>query len=214
MEQPAKNGPRQSGATTTSPLGLVWINCPYPVVAMGLKEALGTQAQVHLGREAPQEEEAPPSCAIVCTGDVEGLSESVKRVHRLNPQAPVLVFGLHIDLPLARAALRVGARGFIHAGMKPEQIVRAVKVATKGELVAPRELLQLLLAYEDEVDLAVLTARQQEILELVVEGMSNAEIARRLFLSESTVKQHLRAAYKLLGVSNRTEAARLVRNGG
>ncbi len=195
-------------------MGLVWINCPYPVVAMGLRETLHRQARVHLSREAPQEEEEPPSCAIVCTGDVEGLSESIKRVHALNPQAPVLVFGLHIDLPLARAALRVGARGFIHAGMGPEQIVRAVKVAKSGELVAPRELLQLLLAYEeDDVDLAVLSARQQEILELVVEGMSNAEIARRLFLSESTIKQHLRAAYKLLGVSNRTEAARLVRNG-
>jgi DNA-binding CsgD family transcriptional regulator len=61
------------------------------------------------------------------------------------------------------------------------------------------------------VDLAALSARQREILGLVVEGMSNAEIARRLFLSESTVKQHLRGAYKLLGASNRTEAARLFR---
>ena len=43
--------------------------------------------------------------------------------------------------------------------------------------------------------------------------MSSAQIAKRLFLSESTVKQHLRGAYKVLGVSNRTEAARLVRNG-
>jgi DNA-binding CsgD family transcriptional regulator len=45
----------------------------------------------------------------------------------------------------------------------------------------------------------------------VVEELSNAEIARRLFLSESTIKQHLRTAYKLLGVSNRTEAANLFR---
>ena len=45
----------------------------------------------------------------------------------------------------------------------------------------------------------------------MVEGLSNAEIARRLFLSESTIKQHLRAAYKVLEVNNRTEAANLFR---
>ena len=47
---------------------------------------------------------------------------------------------------------------------------------------------------------------------LVAEDLSNAEIAQRLFLTESTVKQHLRAAYKVLGVKNRTDAARLFRN--
>jgi DNA-binding NarL/FixJ family response regulator len=201
MKQPLKNVSR--------PLGSVWINCPYSVVAMGLRQALEMQARVHLSREAPEEQ---PSCAILCTGDVEGLSESIKRVHRLNPGTPVLVCGLHLDLPLARAALQVGARGFIHAGMPPEQIVRAVEVAAKGELVAPRELLQLLLAHEDEGGL--LSSRQQEILDFVVEGLSNAQIAQRLYLSESTVKQHLRSAYKVLGVSGRMEAARLMRNGG
>jgi DNA-binding NarL/FixJ family response regulator len=47
----------------------------------------------------------------------------------------------------------------------------------------------------------------------VVGGLPNAEIAGRLFLSESTIKQHLRAAYKALGVKNRTEAASLIRGG-
>src|ERR671910_802213 len=52
---------------------------------------------------------------------------------------------------------------------------------------------------------------QRETLGYVVEGLSNAEIGKRLFLSESTVKQHLRSAYKLLAVNNRTEAANLFR---
>jgi len=144
---------------------------------------------------------------------VEGLSEGVKRVREASPGIPILIFGMHIDLPLARDALRLGARGFIHAGMRPEQVVRAIKVAIEGEIVAPRELLQYLIVYEDPVDLNILSARQREILDFVVEGMSNAQIANRLYLSESTIKQHLRAAYKLLGVKNRTEAARLIRSG-
>ena len=61
--------------------------------------------------------------------------------------------------------------------------------------------------------LAALSARQREILGYVVEGLSNAEIGRRLYLSESTIKQHQRSDYKLLGVSNRTEAANLFRRG-
>jgi DNA-binding NarL/FixJ family response regulator len=116
--------------------------------------------------------------------------------------------------------LRAGASGFVHAEMIPNLLLRAVAVATKGELVAPRELLKYLWSEEEPANLGLLSARQREILGYVVEGLSNAErkrrlsnaeIARRLFLSESTIKQHLRAAYKVLGVSNRTEAANLFR---
>jgi DNA-binding CsgD family transcriptional regulator len=56
----------------------------------------------------------------------------------------------------------------------------------------------------------LLSARQREVLELVAEGLPNAEIARRLFVTESTVKQHLYKAYKTLGVRNRQEAAKFL----
>jgi two-component system nitrate/nitrite response regulator NarL len=154
-----------------------------------------------------------PSAAIFDTGGVKGLSEGIKRFQEVNPDISILVFSLHVNLPLARAALRLGARGFVHAGMEPEQIARAVEVAASGEVVAPRKLLEFLIANEDLADLDALTPRQREILKLVAEGLSNAQIAKRLFLSESTVKQHLRAAYKVLGVKDRKEAARLISNG-
>ena len=70
-----------------------------------------------------------------------------------------------------------------------------------------------LISNQDPEDLDALTPRQRDILGLVAEGLSNAEIARRLFLSESTVKQHLRSAYKVLGVKDRKEAARKFVNG-
>jgi DNA-binding NarL/FixJ family response regulator len=201
--------PAETGSKPLQALGLVWIDGPYSVMTLGLEQALAKQAQVHVGREAP---EGVPSSIILCTGRVEDLSESVKRVQEVNPRASILVFGLNVDLPLARAAFRMGTRGFIHAEMTPDQVARAVTVAANGEPVAPRELLLHLVAHEEPVDLNILSARQREILKLVVDGLSNAEIAGRLYLSESTVKQHLRATYKLLGVKNRTEAARLIRN--
>ena len=116
------------------------------------------------------------------------------------------------DPEVARTALRSGARGFVHAGMPPEQLARAIEVASRGETVVPRGLLDLLIASEAPAALLDgLTARQREILGLVSEGLSNAQIAGRLFLSESTVKQHLSAAYKTLRVKNRAQAARVFR---
>jgi DNA-binding NarL/FixJ family response regulator len=192
-------------------LGLIWIDCPYPVASVGLARILEAEARVHVGQEPPKEE-GFPSVVIFGVG-AEGITEGVKRVRRLGPDALVLVFSLHLDLALARVALRAGARGFVHAGMTPEQIVRAVSKALEGEIVAPRQLLEYLITDESLADLDILSSRQREILELVTDGLSNAQIAKRLYLTESTVKQHLRSAYKILGVRNRTEAAKLVRNG-
>ena len=190
-------------------MGLIWVDSPYPVAVAGLVQIFEGEARVHTGRNPP--EEGAPSVAIYDTDRAEGVSEGVKRIRKAAPGVMILVFGLHLDLVLARAALKAGARGFIHARMKPEQIVRAVKVALGGEIVAPRQLLEYLLMVNEELaDFDALSHRQREILEMVGEGLSNAQIAKRLFLSESTVKQHLRSAYKVLNVRNRTEAARLV----
>ncbi len=191
-------------------LELVWIDCPYTVANIGLARILEDGALVHSGAEPP---ETSPSVVIFGVGGIEGLLEGVKRIRAHGLDAPILIFGLYLDLSLATAALRAGARGYIHAGMPPEQITRAVDVALEGEIVAPRQLLEYLIANEDVADLNILSSRQREILKLVDDGLTNSQIAKKLFLTESTVKQHLRSAYKALGVSNRTEAARIMRNG-
>jgi DNA-binding NarL/FixJ family response regulator len=193
----------------SKPLGLIWVDCPPSVVITGLVRALGEQARVHFGKGPPGE---VPSSVILYASGQEDLSESIERHRKVSPdKPPILVFGPHLDLALARDALRAGASRFVHAGMIPNQLLRAVAVATKGELVAPRELPKYPLSEEEPANFGLLSARQREILGYVVEGLSNAEISRRLFLSESTIKQHLRAAYKLLEVNNRTEAANLFR---
>lgn len=203
MAQPTENSSR--------PLGLVWIDCPYPVASAGLARILEPEARVHVGQEPPEGED--PSSVILCPG-AEGVSEGIDRIRSTNPRVMIMVFGLHLDLALARSALKSGARGFIHAGMAPGQIIRALGVASEGEIVAPRQLLEYMIATEEFADLDILSARQREILDLVSEGLTNAQVAKRLFLTESTVKQHLRSAYKVLGVSNRTEAVRLIRSDG
>ncbi len=210
-----ENGRQPAARPTESKpehLGFVWISCQ-PTIALALKRALEKEARVHHGQEPP--EEGAPSSVVLCADSTEGLPESVEQIRKLYPDASILIFGPHTDLPLARAALRAGARGYVHAGMKPDQLVRALRVVSKGELVAPRKLLEYLVtetANGETADLDALSPRQREILRLVAGGLSNAQIAKRLYLSEFTVKQHLRATYKLLGVRNRIQAAKLFRH--
>lgn len=190
-------------------LGLVWLCCPYPVLAEGLLGILGEDAWVHHDERPPKE--TSPSCVVFCTQNAANIYQRVTDVQSLAPDVPILVFGFTNDLGFVRTALQAGARGFIHPGMTSKQVLRAVSVASKGEVAVPRELLRDLVVGEPPADLRVLTSRQREVLKLVVEGRTNAQIGGELFLSESTIKQHLRAAYKALNVRNRTEAARLLR---
>jgi len=149
---------------------------------------------------------------LYAAGTEEDCLLGMGRIRELYPGVPLLVLGSHLDLALAWAALKNGADGFVHASMDPAEVLRAVEVVQKGELAAPRQLLRYTLSQNENPKIGELSARRREILEMVVDGLSNAEIAGRLYLSESTIKQHLRAAYKLLGVHNRTEAAKTMRD--
>jgi DNA-binding NarL/FixJ family response regulator len=187
---------------------VVVIDCPSPLVADRLARAL---ERTHLDYQQGPPQAGVPCIVVLWVENAKDVPGRVKHTREVSPDASILVVGPSADLPLARVAFRSGARGFIHAGMQQEQIVHAVEVAARGEPVVPRELLEHLVAGEGSADLGMLTSRQREILELVAEGLSNSQIAKRLYLSESTIKQHLGLAYKLLGVKNRIQATRLFR---
>jgi DNA-binding NarL/FixJ family response regulator len=167
-------------------------------------------------RTGPPPPEGPAASLVVLCSNGEDVASDLGALRARFPDAACLVLCPRPDPEVARTALRWGARGFVHAGMPPEQLARAVEVASRGETVIPRGLLELLIASEAPAALLLdgLSARQREILGLVSEGLSNAQIAARLFLSVSTVKQHLSAAYKTLRVKNRTQAARAFRRVG
>ena len=197
----------------------VWVECPYPLVTLGLQQTLQAAGhEIRIERKGPgtaahqEQDEVHPSCVVYYPKGEEDATSRVERLRHRFPDAPVLVLGSDAgDLPLAWAALRGGARGFLHLGMQPSQIAHAISLASDGEIVFPRELTAALINQEEQPpDLLALTPRQREILGLVAQGLTNAEIGRELYLTEGTVKQHLRAAYKALGVSSRVQAARLL----
>ena len=202
---------REATNAAKKPLGLVLVLTPsYSITMVGLKTVLEGKAEVRIGGESSA---GSPSCVVLYAGSIgeEGWLEGMGRIRELYPGVPLLVLGSQLDLALTWAALKNGADGFVHAQMDPAQVVSAVEVVQRGGLAAPRQLLGYYLSQKENPKIGDLSARQREILEMVEEGLSNAQIAGRLYLSESTIKQHLGAVYKVLGVRNRTEAAKTMR---
>jgi DNA-binding NarL/FixJ family response regulator len=195
----------------------ILLACPYPLVTLGLKQVLRAAGyEVRSMKKGPAMEGESPSVVIYSPNNEasgEDVGQGVKSLQARVPNACIIVLGFSSsDLPLAHAALGAGARGLLYLGMQPSQIARALRLACQGEVVFPRELTTGLLKGEKYSALLALSARQREILELVGEGLTNAGIARRLFLAEGTVKQHLHGAYKVLNVRSRVQAAALLRS--
>jgi DNA-binding NarL/FixJ family response regulator len=121
-------------------------------------------------------------------------------------------------------AIRVGASGFLLKDVQPAQLVEAVRVvAGGGALLAPsvtRRLLERLAptlpasSEQPPPELASLTGRELEVLRLLATGLSNAELARCLFLSEATVKTHLSSLLRKLGRRDRVQAVVLAYDAG
>ena len=203
---------RKAGSTTNrKALGLVWIDCPYPVVTQGLEEVLSDHAELHTGPEPPEGGKA--TLILLCPDEAGDFMSEMLHLRKTAPDTPILIFALRVDSHVGKAAFQAGASGFMHIGMQPAQIVNALSLARAGEVVIPNELLKDLIAETTSESVQTVTARQQEILTLVADGLTNAQIAQHLYLSEFTIKQHLRHAYKLLGAKNRIEAANLFRKG-
>ena len=99
-----------------------------------------------------------------------------------------------------RRALRAGAHGVVFDAQLDATLSVAVDAAWAGMAVVPREA-------RHHVERPVLSLREKQILNLVVTGLTNRQIAERLYLAESTVKTHLTAAFGKLGVRSRSEAA-------
>jgi two-component system response regulator DegU len=145
--------------------------------------------------------------------EMDGI-ELLKRVKAEWPDIPVIMLTTFDHTKYARAALAEGAAGYMLKDSSPEDLAQAISVAMSGGgNVLSSKVIQNLFDEMNPANQAAqpqvsnLTTRETEILLLLVEGQSNKEISERLYLSEKTVKAHLAAVFRKLGVSNRTQAA-------
>lgn len=150
-------------------------------------------------------------------------SDGLELLHEMKarwPDVPVIMLTSFDHAQYVRRALAEGAAGYMLKDATPEDLEQAIKVALSGggNVLSPKVIQNLFETIDggggslDTGDgvhrpTSALTQRENDILALLAEGRSNRDISRALYLSEKTVKAHLAAIFRKLGVSNRTQAA-------
>ena len=144
----------------------------------------------------------------------------LKQIKTRWKDTPVIMLTTYDHAQYARASLTEGAAGYMLKDSSPALLSQAMRgaLAGTGNLISSKVVQNLFdetsASHQVEQQPANLTRRELEILQLLVEGLSNREISSRLYLSEKTVKAHLAAVFRKLGVGNRTQAAMMALNLG
>ncbi|MFJ8042200.1 response regulator [Kitasatospora sp. NPDC096147] len=131
--------------------------------------------------------------------------EATRRITALPDPPAVLILTTYSTDADILAAVEAGATGYLLKDAPPEELVAAVRAAARGETVLAPPVAARLLG-RVRAGRPTLSPREAEILQLLAEGLANRQIAKRLFISEATVKTHLVHIYDKLGVDSRTAA--------
>jgi DNA-binding NarL/FixJ family response regulator len=207
-----------------------------PLVRSGFRLILETRDDMRIVGEAENGLEAvrlagelEPDVVLmdVRMPGLDGIEATRQIVGSGSPSRILVLTTFDID-EYVYAAIRAGASGFLLKDVKPVDLVDAIRLVAGGTaLLGPTVTRRLLEQFADtargggsEAAVETLTDREREILRLLATGLSNAELARRLVLSETTVKTHVSSVLRKLGVRDRVQAviaaydAGLVRPGG
>lgn len=200
----------------------------HPVVRRGLCTMLEGEAWVEEVVEAATVADAVKEAVTrhvhvvamdVALPDGDGI-DATRRIVRACPEARVLVLTMADDADIVARAFDAGARGYLLKDTDPEMVIDALRtVAAGGVVLGPRIGLEILKAAQAgparlQPPLDQLTPREYEILTLLATGESNARIARRLGVTEKTVRNQLTNVFSKLEVADRVQAALLARRLG
>ena len=202
-----------------------------PMVCAHLRTILGSAGDIEVvdeahegagGVEAVQRNSPDVVLMDLRMPGVDGIT-AIERIAKLaHPPAVVVLTTFDADQYVLRA-LRAGAAGFLVKSTPPEDLIGLVRVAAEGHTVlSPAAARRLIAASTDSQPAAErarklvgsLTEREVEVLAGLGEGLSNAQIAGRLYLSEATVKGYVSRMLDKLGLDNRTQAGLLAHDAG
>jgi DNA-binding NarL/FixJ family response regulator len=187
----------------------------HEVVRAGLEELLAAAEDIEVvgtaadGEEAVALVEKSEPDVVLCDLSMPRLDgvAATRSMLEARPETRVVVLTAFSERARVLGALDAGAVGYLLKDVSPEDLLAAVRAAARGESpLAPKAARAVLSewARRQAVDLS---DREREVLALLAEGLPNKLIARRLEISEKTVKSHLTRVYDQIGVSDRTQAA-------
>lgn len=198
----------------------------HALVRKGIEELLQSRgvrvvASVGSGEEGVTRALELPADLILLDVKMPGMTgiDTLKRLRAEGIRTPVVMLTMSREDADLAAALRGGAQGYLLKDIEPEELVPALQAVIEGDSVVARELVGTLarLVGKDTAPaaeprhtaapFAELTPREREILECIADGSSNKMIARALDITEGTVKLHVKAILRKLGVHSRVEAA-------
>ena len=184
----------------------------HEVVREGLRLSLLRSPQIRVVGEAPDGESAIALAdrrrpdVIIMDLRMPGMDgiEATEEILKSSPDTAVIVFTAYSERALLSRSLESGARGYILKEAPHETLLRAIEKVANGDSFIDPALMPAFLSGKDREDM--LTAREREILQLLADGMSNADVAQRLFISQETVKSHVRHILAKLEADTRTHA--------
>jgi len=184
----------------------------HEVVREGLRLALSRASHIRVVGEASDgaaavalAERRKPDVVImdVRMPGMDGL-EATKQISQRAPGTAVIIFTAYSERTLLSRGLESGAKGYILKEAPHDTLLRAIEKVVAGDGYVDPALMPAFLSGRDRDDM--LTAREREILQLLADGMSNADVASKLFISQETVKSHVRHILTKLEADTRTQA--------
>jgi RNA polymerase sigma factor (sigma-70 family) len=131
---------------------------------------------------------------------------ATKRILASHPETRVLVLSTFSDRRMVLEAIDAGAVGYVLKDGEPDELIRAARAVARGESPLDPRVAQAVLSARSDRVAPELRGREREVIQLVVDRLSNREIGERLGITEKTVKTHLTRIYQRLGIRNRQEA--------
>ena len=179
-----------------------------------IKDDLELVGEARDGREAVYmcERARPDVILMDLVMPVMGGTEATRAIREQHPQVQVIALTSFQEHSLVREALQAGAISYLLKNVSVDELARAIRAAHAGRSTLAPEALQALMqtkSPEEPVPGQDLTPREREVLALIVDGLTNPQIAERLTVSRSTAKAHVSNILSKLGVSNRAEATAL-----